>query len=57
LTKLQAEKTTIENEMNETINTLKQEFEKFLNERGKFLVLMYQNFNFCFRTSRKEETS
>lgn len=38
LTKLQEEKTNTENELNKTINTLKQDFAKMqheLNERGK----------------------
>ncbi len=40
LTNLQEEKTTMENELNETIDILKQNYEKFQNDHGK-LVSVY----------------
>jgi predicted nucleic acid-binding Zn-ribbon protein len=59
LTKLQEEKTNIETQLNETINTLKHDHEKQykeleseideLNERGRLVHFFISlNFNFCF---------
>jgi septal ring factor EnvC (AmiA/AmiB activator) len=57
LTKLQQEKTDNENELNKTVNTLKQEFEKFRSERGKIPFIQFISFNFYLRTKRKDESS